>query len=173
MHLDRVFLHVQLASDQLVGLALAQKIDYRKLTRREVPTVRSPLPFTFGLVIRLCGCRAQRIRRNKGATRADKPERRHRNFAVGAQAYKARLSFCGCGFPRPQPLCFLTGKETAEVVGAPPDTGKASQKRSLPLTESPGLSDQAERVRKKLPISMALIERRVNGFGSQPNAEAA
>jgi DNA-binding NarL/FixJ family response regulator len=49
-------------------------------------------------------------------------------------------------------------KETAEVVGAPPDTGKASKNRSLPLTESPGLSDQAERVRTKLPITMALID---------------
>src|ERR1700716_1118280 len=47
VHLDRAFLHVQPGGDQLIGLALAQKIDYRKLTRREVPSVRSPLPFTF------------------------------------------------------------------------------------------------------------------------------
>src|SRR5712675_1257488 len=80
VHLDRAFLHLQPGGDQLIGLALAQKIDYRKLTRREVPSVRSPLPFTFRLVIPLCGCRAQRICRNKGATRADKPERSHHNF---------------------------------------------------------------------------------------------
>ena len=55
VHLDRVFLHVQPGGDQLIGLALAQKIDYRKLTRREVQSVRSPLPFTFRLVIQLCG----------------------------------------------------------------------------------------------------------------------
>src|SRR5258705_4628217 len=67
VHLDRAFLHVQLASDQLVGLALAHKIDYRKLARREVPSVRSPLPFTFRLVIQLRGCRAQRICQNKAA----------------------------------------------------------------------------------------------------------
>jgi hypothetical protein len=73
VHLDCAFLHVQPGGDQLIGLALAQKIDYRKLTRREVP-------FTFRLVIPLCGCRAQRICRNKGATRADKPERSHHNF---------------------------------------------------------------------------------------------
>jgi hypothetical protein len=47
--LDRAFLHVQLPGDPLVGLALAQEIDYRKLTRREVQSVRSPLPFTFRL----------------------------------------------------------------------------------------------------------------------------
>jgi hypothetical protein len=52
VHLDRAFLHVQLGGDQLIGLALAQKIDYRKLTRREVPSVRSPLPFTFRLAVR-------------------------------------------------------------------------------------------------------------------------
>jgi transposase-like protein len=33
------------------------------------------------LVIRLCGCRTERIRRNKGAARADKPERGLRNLA--------------------------------------------------------------------------------------------
>jgi hypothetical protein len=60
--------------------AIAQKIDYRKLARREVRSVRSPLPFTFRLVIQLRGCRAQRIGRNEGATRADKPERSYRNF---------------------------------------------------------------------------------------------
>ena len=37
VHLDRTFLHVQPGGDQLIGFALAQKIDYRKLTRREVP----------------------------------------------------------------------------------------------------------------------------------------
>jgi hypothetical protein len=36
VHLDRVFLHVQLGGDQLIGLALAQKIDNRKLARGEV-----------------------------------------------------------------------------------------------------------------------------------------
>src|SRR6476659_10517908 len=80
VHLDRAFLHVQPGGDQLIGLALAQKIDYRKLTRREVQSVRSPLPFTFRLVIRLCGCRARRIRRNKGATRTDKLERSDSDF---------------------------------------------------------------------------------------------
>src|SRR4029077_10362491 len=81
VHLDRAFLHVQPGGDQLIGLALAQEIDYRKLARREVQSVRSPLPFTFRLVIRLCGCRAQRMRRNKGATRTDKLERSDSNFA--------------------------------------------------------------------------------------------
>src|SRR3984893_6614785 len=78
--LDRVFLHFQLTGDQLIGLALAQEMDYRKLTRREVLSVRSPLPFAFRLVIQLCGCRTERIRRNKDAARADKPERSHCNF---------------------------------------------------------------------------------------------
>src|ERR1700726_1356712 len=77
VHLDRAFLHVQPGGDQLIGLSLAQKIDYRKLTRREIPSVRSPLSFTFRLAIQLCGCRAQRARRNKRATGADKPERSH------------------------------------------------------------------------------------------------
>src|SRR5260370_733206 len=81
VHLDRAFLHVQPGGDQLIGLTLAQQIDYRKLTWREVPSVRSPLPFTFRLVIWFCGCRAQRTRRNKRATGADKPERSHRNPA--------------------------------------------------------------------------------------------
>src|SRR6202035_6069202 len=80
MHLDRAYLHVQPGGDQLIGLALAQKIDYRKLARREVRSVRSPLPFTFRLVIQLRGCRAQRICRNEGATRADEPERSYSNF---------------------------------------------------------------------------------------------
>jgi hypothetical protein len=44
VHLDRVFLHFQPSGDHLIGLSLAQKIDYRKLTRREVVSVRSPLP---------------------------------------------------------------------------------------------------------------------------------
>ena len=80
LHLDCAFLHVQPGGDQLIGLALAQKIDYRKLTRREVPSVRSPLPFAFRLVIQLCDCRTERICRNKDAARADKPERSHHNF---------------------------------------------------------------------------------------------
>src|ERR1700674_3941070 len=72
VHLDRVFLHVQPGGDQLIGLALAQKIDYRKLTRREVQSVRSPLPFTFRLVIKLCGWRRHPTLRNKGAIRGVK-----------------------------------------------------------------------------------------------------
>src|ERR1700730_13950191 len=89
VHLDRVFLYVQLGGDHLIGLTLAQKIDYRKLTRREVHSVRSPLPFTFRLVTRFCRCRAQSIRRNKGTTRADKPERSDSDFPFDRSRYVA------------------------------------------------------------------------------------
>ena len=75
VHLDRVFLHVQPGGDQFIGLTLAQEIDNRKLTRREVQSVRSPSPFTLRLVVQLFGCRAQRVRRNKGAPRDNEPER--------------------------------------------------------------------------------------------------
>src|ERR1700730_14709957 len=80
VHLDRVFLHVQLGGDHLIRLALAQKIDYRKLTRREGQSRRSPLPFALRWVARFWGGRAQSIRRNKGAPRADKPERSDSDF---------------------------------------------------------------------------------------------
>jgi DNA-binding NarL/FixJ family response regulator len=49
-------------------------------------------------------------------------------------------------------------RETARAVSVPPDPGKGSHKRSLRLMESLSLSDRAERVRKKLRVSMALVD---------------
>jgi DNA-binding NarL/FixJ family response regulator len=49
-------------------------------------------------------------------------------------------------------------RETSRTVRVPPDSGNAGQEPSLRLMDSPGLSDPAERVHKKLPISVALID---------------
>jgi DNA-binding NarL/FixJ family response regulator len=47
---------------------------------------------------------------------------------------------------------------SSRVVVVPPDSDNASNKRSLRLRESPSLSGRAERARKKLPTSVALID---------------
>ncbi len=49
-------------------------------------------------------------------------------------------------------------RETARAVSVPPDSGNGGHKRSLRLMEPPSLPDRAERVRKKLPVSLALID---------------
>jgi DNA-binding NarL/FixJ family response regulator len=49
-------------------------------------------------------------------------------------------------------------RETAGGFSVPPHPGKSSQKRNLRLVESQSLADRAERDRKKLPVSMVLVD---------------
>jgi hypothetical protein len=89
VHFDGAFLHSELGGDQLVGLALAQEIDYCPLTRGQVQLIRSPPPFALGFAIVRCSCRAQSDRWNEGPTRADQPERGENNFAFNRSGYIA------------------------------------------------------------------------------------